>query len=89
MLERRSENWSGVRRGVGRAFALLLLLLSWEGKIVMWRGLFYYFFMVYFVSYFIGYRVTVGGKKKRRVGWDGRGKGCNTYVSSYDPYAGD
>lgn len=53
------------------------------------------FFMVYFVSYFIGYRVTVGGKKKRRVGWDadmdvdGRGKGCNTYVSSYDPYAGD
>jgi len=30
--ERRRENWSGVRRG---------MLCGWEGKIVMWRGLFW------------------------------------------------
>ncbi len=35
VLLRRRENWRGVRRG-----ARVLVVGSWEAKMVMWRGLF-------------------------------------------------
>lgn len=57
--ERRRENWRGVRRGVK-----VLVEGSWEGKMEMWRGLFWGG-----VSFSFGLCVWLFWER----GWDGMG----------------
>lgn len=72
--ERRRENWRGVRRGVK-----VLVEGSWEGKMEMWRGLFWGGELAFRFGC-----VCFGCLGER----DGMGWG-RTYVAAYDAEAGD